>query len=89
MLMPWTQCTSAAAGAVEHQLPEFSFQADLSKPACTQADFAIGGGAPVGASVPSGVGVGGWTGLTVTMINGPLNQDNCKTVTVPINYTSN
>lgn len=61
---------------------------DAAKPDCTQADFAIGGtsGANV---VPSGTAVGSWLGLTVRLLDNGLNQDNCKNVSVTIDYTAN
>lgn len=65
----------------------FSSRADTSKPACTQADFAIGGTAP-GSVAPSGTSVGAWTGLTVSMVNGALNQDNCKLQSITLLYTA-
>jgi hypothetical protein len=66
----------------------FSSQADAAKPACTQADFAIGGTS--GASVvPVGTGVGSWSGLTVRLLDNTLNQDNCKSVSITIDYTAN
>jgi hypothetical protein len=67
----------------------FSSQTDVSKPACTQADFTIGGsfGPYV---VPAGPGtVGAWSGLNVSLNNGAGNQDNCKSVTITIDYTAN
>jgi hypothetical protein len=66
----------------------FSVQSNPAKPACTDADYAIGGstGAIV---VPSGSGVGAWTGLTVRMLDNGLNQDNCKNVSITIDYTAN
>ncbi len=67
----------------------FSSQADGSKPACTQADFPIGGTATVNAQVAAGTGVGTWSGLTVSMVNGGANQDNCKGVSIQIDYTAN
>jgi hypothetical protein len=65
-----------------------SHTVDASKPDCTQADFAIGGvsGANV---VPSGTGVGSWSGLTVRLLDNGLNQDNCKSVWITIDYTAN
>jgi hypothetical protein len=60
---------------------------DANKPACTQADFAIGGTAPVGAEVAHGTG-GSWSGLTLTLTDAGTNQDNCKGVTVTIDYTA-
>jgi hypothetical protein len=68
--------------------PGFTSQADLTKPACTAADFAIAGAAPVGANIASGNGVGAWSGLTISMLNTAANQDNCKNVVVPITYTA-
>jgi hypothetical protein len=61
---------------------------DATKPDCTQADFAIAGvsGATV---VPSGTGVGSWAGLTVRLLDNGLNQDNCKNVSITIDYTAN
>ena len=61
---------------------------DAAKPDCTQADFAVGGtsGALV---IPSGTLVGSWSGLTVRMLDNGLNQDNCKNVSITIDYTAN
>jgi hypothetical protein len=61
---------------------------DGSKPACTTSDFTIGGSVGV-TTVPSGTGVGSWSGLTVQMVNGAGNQDNCKGATANISYTAN
>jgi hypothetical protein len=67
----------------------FSSQTDATKPACTQADFAIAGTATVNAEVPAGNGVGSWSGLTVQLTdNASANQDNCKGLTVTIDYTA-
>jgi hypothetical protein len=61
---------------------------DAAKPDCTQADFATGGtsGATV---VPSGTAVGSWSGLTVRLLDNGLNQDNCKNVSITVDYTAN
>ena len=67
----------------------FSTQTDNTKPACTQADFAIGGSATVDANVPAGNAQGSWTGLTVRLLNGAGNQDNCKGQAITIDYTAN
>jgi hypothetical protein len=61
---------------------------DSGKPACTAADFTIGGSA-AGSTVPTGNGVGSWTGLTVQMVDGAANQDNCKGASATIAYTAN
>jgi hypothetical protein len=66
----------------------FTAQANGAKPACTAADFAIGGSS--GANVvPAGNGAGSWSGLTVRMLDNGLNQDNCKSVTITVDYTAN
>jgi hypothetical protein len=61
---------------------------DATKPACTPADFSIGGSVGT-TTVPSGTGVGSWTGLTIQMVNTAANQDNCKGATANITYTAN
>ncbi len=79
---------SVRIAAVTAAVTAFSSQTDATKPACTQADFTITGTAPVAAEIPSGSAVGSWTGLTLNMTDTATNQDNCKTLTVPITYTS-
>ena len=66
----------------------FSSRAVLTKPACTEADYAIAGTAP-GSVVPVGINVGAWSSLTVAMNDGALNQDNCKGLVITIDYTAN
>jgi hypothetical protein len=66
----------------------FSVQSNPAKPACTNADFAIGGSFAGPYAVPAGSGVGAWTGLTVRLLDNGLNQDNCKTVSITIDYTA-
>jgi len=61
---------------------------DGAKPACTAADFSIGGSVGT-TTVPSGTGVGSWTGLTVQLDDNGLNQDNCKSATANITFTAN
>lgn len=59
-------------------------------PGCGPTDYTIGGAAVVGAQVPSGVGVGSWSGLTIQFNNKPgVNQDACKGAIVALSYTSN
>jgi hypothetical protein len=74
--------------AVTASVAAFSAQADVNKPACTQADFSISGTATVGSEVAPGTGAGSWSGLTLTMADTGANQDNCQNVTVPITYTA-
>ena len=69
--------------------PGWSARSDISKPACTSSDFVIAGSAPVSAEVASGLGMGSWSGLTIQMVDNPsTNQDNCKGVTVNLDYTA-
>jgi hypothetical protein len=67
----------------------FSSQTDTGKPACTDADFAIGGSSGANTVPTGGNAVGSWTGLTVRMLDGAGNQDNCKSVSITIDYTAN
>jgi hypothetical protein len=69
--------------------PTWTVAADPSKPPCTAADFTIAGTANVNAEVGPGTGVGAWNGLSIAMIDSATNQDNCKNVTVPINFSAN
>jgi phage-related tail protein len=61
---------------------------DTTKPACTTLDYTIAGTA-AGSVVPVGSGVGSWTGLTLQLVDGAGNQDNCKGATAHITYTAN
>jgi hypothetical protein len=59
-------------------------------PPCTAADFTVTGTSNVPGDVPTGNGVGTWSGLTLTLIDSATNQDNCESLTtIPIVYTSN
>jgi hypothetical protein len=62
---------------------------DATKPACTQADFVIGGSAPVAAEINPGNAQGSWSGLTVALSDAATNQDNCKGAAITIDYTAN
>jgi hypothetical protein len=75
--------------AVTASVTVFNAQADGTKPACTQADFSITGTATVNAEVAPGNGVGSWSGLSLNMTDAGTNQDNCKSITVPITYAAN
>jgi hypothetical protein len=59
----------------------FSVQPDSLKPACTEADFSITGTSNTPGEIPSGSGVGSWSGLTINMLDPNANQDNCKSLT--------
>jgi hypothetical protein len=67
---------------------------DPGKPACTPADFTIGGTSGAN-DVPTGTGVGSWSGLNISLVdkepssNPANNQDNCKSATAHITYTAN
>jgi hypothetical protein len=64
--------------------------ASIDSPGCGPTDYTIGGAAVVGAQVPSGFGVGSWSGLTIQFNNKPgVNQDACKGAVVALAYTSN
>jgi hypothetical protein len=66
-----------------------SHTVDALKPDCTQADFIIEAGTGPIVVPTGGNGVGSWTGLTVRMLDGVGNQDNCKNVSITIDYTAN
>jgi hypothetical protein len=76
----------------------FSSQTDTNKPACTQDDYQITGGAqatPNTVSASQDIAgnashAGSWSGLTVALKqNASANQDNCKGQSITIDYTSN
>jgi hypothetical protein len=74
--------------AVVH--PFASHLVDAAQPDCTEADFAIGGAGTGAIVVPAGPGVvGSWSGLTVRLLDGAGNQDNCKGASITIDYTAN
>jgi hypothetical protein len=60
---------------------------DAAKPDCTEADFAIGGSSGSNV-VPVGDPIGSWSGLTVGLVAGAGNQDNCKGVAITIDYVA-
>jgi hypothetical protein len=61
------------------------------KTGCTASDYTVTGSpATVNAQVPSGSGVGSWSGISIAFNNkSGVNQDACKGATVTIAYTSN
>lgn len=59
---------------------------NLAHPACTSADFSIGGTSGPYTGVITG---STWSGLTVRLTDNGLNQDNCKNATAVITYTAN
>jgi hypothetical protein len=71
----------------------WSVQANPGKPACTAADFSVGGQAP-GSSWTDTSLAGDYTAgqtnsngsVTVEMIDNGKNQDNCQGVTVPLYF---
>jgi hypothetical protein len=94
--------TSAVnVSSVTATVDAFSTQTDAAKPACTQADYEITGGAvstpnkiSASQSIPARAGfdanpdAGSWSGLTVSLKQGAGNQDNCKGQAIGISYTS-
>jgi hypothetical protein len=81
--------TSYDVTAVTAVVDVFSLAADAAKPPCTAADFTITGTStnpPVVAA--NSTGGGAWSGLSLNMVNGAGNQDNCKSISVPITYSA-
>jgi hypothetical protein len=66
--------------------PGWSSQSDTGKPACTAADFALVQPAATHQEVVTG---DLWGGGSIALLDGAGNQDNCKGVTVPLDYSSN
>ena len=71
----------------------FTAQADGTKPACTASDFAITGTSTITGSgpnneIPSGNAQGSWNGLSLELLDSATNQENCKSVTVTIDYVA-
>jgi hypothetical protein len=67
-----------------------SITGSVGSPACTIADYRINNPiATVAAEIPSGNGVGTWSGPTIEMLNTTGNQDACKNATVNVTYSSN
>ena len=69
--------------------PAWSARADAGKPACTADDFVLVQPTATNADVPAGTGVGSWAGASIRLANLGTNQDNCKSVTVNLVYSSN
>jgi hypothetical protein len=69
--------------------PTWSAQADNTKPPCTGDDFTLTQPDPTNAEIASGAHVGSWSGATILLKDTGSNQDNCKNVTVALDYTSN
>lgn len=80
---------NAAANAV-HVNSISATVTGTDKPGCDAADYSISGTPTIagGGNVPSGSGVGGWSGLTLSMANTASNQDACKGATVSISYSA-
>jgi hypothetical protein len=60
---------------------------DPGQPACTTADFVIGGTS--GPYVALADDSTTWSGLTLNIVDGAANQDNCKNATAVITYSAN
>jgi hypothetical protein len=74
--------------AVTAKVKAFSEETIPNGLPCTQADFEITGTSNLPGSIAVGSGVGTWSGLSLKMINTAANQDNCKNISVPIEYTA-
>jgi hypothetical protein len=88
--------TSVTVQVAESDGDAWSSQGDLSKPACTAADFSVGG-ADVGTTWtdPSTTLYGDYvagesrpSSVTVELIDNSANQDNCQGVTVPLYFSA-
>ena len=79
---------SVSVSSVTASIDAFSLQADAGKPACTNADFSITGTSNNPGAIAPGTHKGSWSGLTLNMVSGSGNQDNCKGITVPITYAA-
>ena len=56
---------------------------------CDASDYVITGSPlAVGADIPTGTGVGSWSGATIAFNNKTTNQDQCKGATVTLNYAA-
>ncbi|GAA4731962.1 hypothetical protein GCM10023350_14160 [Nocardioides endophyticus] len=64
---------------------DWDAQADLGAPACTEADFELVQPTATNGDVITGTT---WGGGSIQLVNAATNQDNCKSVTVPLVYTS-
>jgi hypothetical protein len=62
--------------------------AGTSNGGCTAADFAVEGTSNTPGEIPSGNGVGSWSGLTLRMVDSGSNQNACKNVTVDLSYSA-
>jgi hypothetical protein len=70
--------------------PLWSAQADASKPACTAADFTISGSPDsVAADLATGDHDYQPSGMSIALDNEATNQDNCKSVNVPLLFSAN
>jgi hypothetical protein len=55
---------------------------------CVAADFTVdNSGATGDSTLAQGNGVGSWSGLTIQMNETGVNQDDCKSSTIPLVYT--
>jgi hypothetical protein len=56
---------------------------------CTVGEYQLNGfPVTVGTAIPSGTGVGSWTGGSIQLLDSGANQDGCKGATVNLAYTS-
>ena len=61
----------------------------VSPAGCAASNFRLNGSpVTVNATVPSGVGVGSWSGMSIELLETGVNQDVCKNATVTISYTA-
>jgi hypothetical protein len=63
----------------------FSARSNLAEPACTAADYTISGSSGPYVDVITG---SRWSGLAIALKAEPVNQDNCKGVSIAIAYSA-
>jgi hypothetical protein len=61
---------------------------DVISGTCANNNFVVAGTATVNAEIPSGTGVGSWSGLTIQLVDTLVNQDGCKGATVHLAYSA-
>ncbi|MGZ3676887.1 MAG: hypothetical protein ACXVCO_21485 [Ktedonobacterales bacterium] len=80
---------AAVTGAVTSVTPLAGHTlAANGKPDCTTGDFQVTGTSTVPGSIAVGNGIGAWSGLSVSMKETNLNQDNCQGASIAITYTA-
>lgn len=61
----------------------------VSPVGCATSNFSISGSTGAISGIPSGNGVGSWSGLSISLDETGVNQDVCKGAVATISYTAN